>query len=299
MTLLAAAWPALVVVLVISVAGKERDVRGFAAVVSGYRLLPRRLVTPAAVAVPVAEAAAALLLVAAPTRRWGGLLSAALFAVFVAAMVSVLRRGLDVDCGCFGPSRESRVGPFTVARTGLLLVLAVMAAVAGPAPFRAAQIPPAAGLLCLAGAATLLGPRAPAGRGPRAGRRFAAGVPATGGVPTLFALVSPACGLCTAMLPAFAAARGTVRVVLVSADEEPAVRAYLGDHGVDLPVLIDPDVYDDNGIPWPPYAVVTDGAGTVLAAGGADSPDRRGALLAQDAVQAAVAGARPGPDTAP
>lgn len=44
-------------------------------------------------------------------------------------------------------------------------------------------------------------------------------------------------------------------------------------------MLIAPDVYDNNGIPWPPYAVVTDGAGTVLAADGADSPDRLRALL--------------------
>lgn len=283
MTVLAAAWPALVVVLVVAAAGKVRDVRGFAAVIDGYRLLPRRLTPPAAVTVLVAEAAAVLLLVVPATRRWGGLLSAALFAVFLAAMVSVLRRGMDVDCGCFGSSRASRVGPFTVARTALLLVLAVMAAVAGAEPFRAVQIVPAVVLLALVGAVTLLGPRAPDTGGPRSGTRFTLAVPvetATAGTPTLFALVSPACGLCTAMLPAFVAARGRMRVVLVSADEEPAVRAYLGDHGVDLPVLIDPDVYDDNGIPWPPYAVVTDGAGMVLAADGADSPDRLGALLA-------------------
>jgi hypothetical protein len=282
MTVLAAAWPALVVVLVAAAAGKARDVRGFAAVIDGYRLLPRRLVPPAAVTLPAAEAAAVLLLLFPATRRWGGLLSAALFAVFLAAMLSVLRRGMEVDCGCFGPSRGSTVGPFTVARTGLLLVLAVMAAVAGTEPFRAAQIVPAVVLLGLAGAATLLGPRAADAGGPRAGVRFALAVPAetaTAGAPTLFALVSPACGLCTAMLPAFVAARERIRVVLVSADEEPAVRAYLGDHGVDLPVVVDPDVYDGNGIPWPPYAVVTDGTGTVLAADGVASPDRLDALL--------------------
>ncbi|MGI5232578.1 TlpA family protein disulfide reductase [Actinoallomurus sp. CA-142502] len=282
MTVLGAAWPALVVVLVTAAVGKVRDVRGFAAVIDGYRLLPRRLTLPAAVTVPAVEAVAAVLLVVPVTRRWGGLLSAALFAVFVAAMVSVLRRGLDVDCGCFGSSRGSRVGPFTVARTGLLLVLAVMTAVAGAEPFRAAQIVPAVVFLGLVGAVTLLGPRAPDAGGPRTGTRFTLGVPvetATAGAPTLFALVSPACGLCTAMLPAFLAARARMRVVLVSADEERAVRGYLEDHGVDLPVLIDPDVYDNNGIPWPPYAVVTDGTGAVLAADGADSPDRLGALL--------------------
>ncbi|MFB9840664.1 peroxiredoxin family protein, partial [Actinoallomurus acaciae] len=146
----------------------------------------------------------------------------------------------------------------------------------------AAQVVPAVVLLGLVGAVTLPGPRAPDTGGPRSGTHFALAVPvetATAGIPTLFALVSPACGLCTAMLPAFAAARERIRVVLVSADEEPAVRAYLEDHGVDLPVLIAPDVYDDNGIPWPPYAVVTDGAGTVLAADGADSPGRLDALL--------------------
>ncbi|MGP3936243.1 hypothetical protein [Nonomuraea sp. KM88] len=80
----------------------------------------------------------------------------------------------------------------------------------------------------------------------------------------MYALVSPACGLCGAMLPEFAAAAARLEVVLVS-----AVDGYGGDG---LPVVVDPDVFDRNDIPWPPYVVVTDRARTVLAAGGAATP---------------------------
>ncbi|TDD74525.1 hypothetical protein E1293_29400 [Actinomadura darangshiensis] len=299
MTVPAAAWPVLIVVLAAAVAGKVRDVRGFGSVVAGYRILPDRLATPAAAAVLAAETVAAVLLAVPATRRWGALLAAVLFAAFLIAMASVLRRGMRIECGCFGSARgTSQVGAAGIARTGLLLLLAVAAAVAGPAAFSAVQ--PPLSLLALALVAAmprLLRPArtSPDGTppaGPRPGTRFQlADGPETmtaADGPTLFALISPTCGICTTMLPAFTEAARRVRVVVVSAGPPGEVRAHLAAHGIGLPLVVDPDVYDANGIPWPPYAVVTDPAGTVLAADGTDTAPRLATLLGTAPVRTAT-----------
>lgn len=284
MTVLASAWPALIAVLLVAAGGKVRDVPGFAAAIAAYRVLPRRLTAAAAVAVLAAEAGAAVLLAVPAARRWGAVLAAALFAVFLGAMASVLRRGMDIDCGCFGSARRpAPVGARSVTRTAMLLMLAVMAAVAGPAAFSPVQPALAVVWLGLLAAVPRVRsgtpePDAPPPPGPRPGTPFALNTPI--GEPTVFALVSPACGTCRSMLPVFAAASER-HVVLVSAADEADVRRHLDEQGVGLPLVTDPDVYDANRIPWPPYAVVTDAAGTVLAAGGADTPQRFRTLLAR------------------
>ena len=282
MIILASAYTALIAVLLYAAVSKARDLSGFAADIAGYRLIPQRLTVAAAVAVVGAELAAAGLLTAPPTRRWGALLAAALFAAFLAAMVSVLRRGLSVGCGCFGD--RDLVGPATVTRTGLLAALAVMAAVAGPSPFALVHLLVGAAYLALTFLPARLIGAAGRGRvGPRPGTRWDVTpqdlTPEKLGV--LYALIGPTCGVCSAMLPAFAAAEAAeqVDVVLVSAAEEGQVRDYLAAHEVELPLVIDPGVFDRHGIPWPPYAVLTDRRGVVLAAGGAAEPGALGALL--------------------
>ncbi|MFI7642453.1 MauE/DoxX family redox-associated membrane protein [Nonomuraea sp. NPDC049400] len=257
------AYLAVAAMLLVAALGKLRDVRGFAGSVAGYRLLPGRLAGPAAVAVLAAELVAAGLLLAPGGQRWGAVVAAALFAAFLAAMASVLRRGMAVDCGCFGG--RDLVGAGTLLRTGLLLVLAVTATLTGPVAFAPVQLPVAAALLGLAFLpARLLRAERPSA-GPRPGARFAlAGAPEPAGDLVMYALVSPACGLCKTMLPEFAATAARLEVVLVSAVD--------GYGGAGLPVVVDPDVFDRNDIPWPPYVVVTDRARTVLAAGGAAEP---------------------------
>ncbi|GAA3587942.1 hypothetical protein GCM10022419_082770 [Nonomuraea rosea] len=272
------AYLALIAVLLYAVVGKARDVRAFAAAIGGYRLLPGRLTVPAAYLVIAAEVAAAGLLAAPPARRWGAVLAGLLFAAFLTGMASVLSRGLRVACGCFGGDADA-VSPRTLLRTGLLLVLAVLAAVAGGTGFSPAHLLFAPLLL----AAALLPPAlirssAPPAPGPRPGDRFVLSAPPAGH-PVLYALISPSCGLCSAMLPAFAAAASRMDVVLVGAASEEEVRAYLDGHGVDLPLVIDPGVFEANDIPWPPYAVLTGRDGVVLAAGGAADPVRLTELI--------------------
>ncbi|MBW8485449.1 MauE/DoxX family redox-associated membrane protein [Actinomadura parmotrematis] len=292
MDALAAGGPATAAVLAAAALAKARDVPGFAAAIGGYRIVPARWTRACAAATLATEAAAAVLLVPPGTRRWGALAAAGLFAVFLAAMASVLARGLRVDCGCFGG--RALVGPLSIARTGLLLALAVAAVVAGPAPLPAGTLALSAGYLLVIGALSLPPGRGGEASGPGPGGRFVLAGGAASDGPTLYALVSPGCGLCTAMLPEFAGAASRLRVVAVSGDDAGAVRAHLAEHGAaGLPVVHDPDVYDANGIPWPPYAVVTDAAGTVLAAGGADRPEALAALLERAAVTRRAGGRRP------
>jgi hypothetical protein len=280
--ILSSAYAALIAVLLYAAVSKARGLAGFAADIAGYRLVPQRLTVVAAVAVVVAELAAAGLLTAPPTRRWGALLAAALFAVFLAAMASVLWRGMSVDCGCFGD--RGLVGAATMTRTGLLAALAVMAAVAGSSPFTPVHLLVGAVYLALTFLAARLVGAVERGRvGPRPGTHWDVTPPAMAlaaekrGV--LYALIAPTCGVCSAMLPAFVAAE-QVDVVLVSAAEEGQVRDYLAAQGVELPLVIDSGVFDRHGIPWPPYAVLTDRRGVVLAAGGAAEPEALDALLA-------------------
>jgi hypothetical protein len=83
--------------------------------------------------------------------------------------------------------------------------------------------------------------------------------------------ISPNCGGCTALLPAFRALAaelpGNERLVLASEVEAERVRAYLAEHGVALPVLSDANALRGNLVPGTPFVAVTDGRGRVMAAG--------------------------------
>ncbi|MFG1700621.1 peroxiredoxin family protein [Nonomuraea sp. NPDC049309] len=275
----------MAVILVAAALGKVRDVRGFARDIAGYRLLPARLATAAALAVIAAEPVAAVLLAVPGTRRIGGTLAALLFAAFLIAIGSALARRLDVACGCFGGSGD-RVSVRTFVRTGLLLVLALMATYAQDVPYELVQVPAA---VLLAAVALLAAASPPARRsappGPRPGEPFIlSGRPAEPPAdPAMYALISPACGLCTGILPALSEAGRRMPVVLVTAAGPDETRRYLDGHGVELPLVSDPDVFDANGIPWPPYAVITGPDGRVLAAGGVPAPEAVAALIAEAA----------------
>ncbi|GFK93378.1 hypothetical protein NNJEOMEG_01210 [Fundidesulfovibrio magnetotacticus] len=78
----------------------------FAVTVRAFGILPDALVGPLSVALPCLEVAAAVLLLL--DMRWGLELTTALLLVFVAVLVHALRMGLDIDCGCYGPSDPER-----------------------------------------------------------------------------------------------------------------------------------------------------------------------------------------------
>lgn len=86
---------------------KLLDINGFAAVIGAYGLLPKFLLLPMAVALPLAEIAFAIGLLR--NRLHGKIGIALLLLFFIAVLSYAINLGLDIDCGCFGPEDpESR-----------------------------------------------------------------------------------------------------------------------------------------------------------------------------------------------
>jgi uncharacterized membrane protein YphA (DoxX/SURF4 family) len=90
------------------------------AAVRAYEVLPSDLVAPVGQLLPVLEVVVGALLVLGLLTRGAALVSAALLAVFVAGIISVWVRGIEIDCGCFGggghdPDATSRY-PWEIAR---------------------------------------------------------------------------------------------------------------------------------------------------------------------------------------
>lgn len=88
----------------------------FAREIANYQLLPQ-LAPHVAATLPVLELVAALAMLL-PGPRWrpaGALLAFGLMATFLVAVTSVVLRGVDIDCGCFG-SGSGAVTWLTVVR---------------------------------------------------------------------------------------------------------------------------------------------------------------------------------------
>jgi len=123
------------VVLLVSGVAKTGDTDGTRAAFISMGV-PSALTTPfVARALPYAELALGLLLLAA----WGWALvvvaavAAVLFATYWVLVARVLRRGEDVDCACFGALGEGRVSGWTLGRNTLLVALGALAVVHGAA----------------------------------------------------------------------------------------------------------------------------------------------------------------------
>jgi hypothetical protein len=141
MIILESAYPVLSCVLGWAVLEKLGRLRDFARQVAAYRLLPAVLTAPIAYAVVGAETAAAVTLVPPLTRPFGAALATLLLSVFLFAQLSASARGLHIDCGCFGGTDElSAIGPATITRTALLLLLAIASDAAGGTPFHPMQL---------------------------------------------------------------------------------------------------------------------------------------------------------------
>jgi hypothetical protein len=131
----------LAAVLAVSGAIKLRHPWVFAGQVENYRILPRPLVRPAAIALALAEAGGAVLLAVPGTRLAGLVLATTLTGGFLAAMALALARGQRIPCACFGGTGElAMVGLPSLLRTALLAAIAVVSLAARGAA------PPTAGL---------------------------------------------------------------------------------------------------------------------------------------------------------
>lgn len=107
----------------------------FDQVVRSYGLLPNRLVSPTARALPILEiAVGALLLVGLGTRVVGALAAAVLLAFSVGVGIN-LARGNDLDCGCYAVGAPRRITWSLVVRNAALVGMAVVVAVWAPSAF--------------------------------------------------------------------------------------------------------------------------------------------------------------------
>ena len=103
---------------------KALDVPAFAGQIAAYRLLPYAWNYAVAATLPYVELLAGTLLLLNLRVRPAALLLILLNGLFIVVLASVVARGLEIDCGCFGP--DAGTTPLqALGRDLLLLALAV------------------------------------------------------------------------------------------------------------------------------------------------------------------------------
>lgn len=116
---------------------KISDPQAFAFAVKGFQILPDHLVVPTAFALPCIEILAGVLLIVGLWTRAAAVVILLLLVGFTAGQVSVIQRGLDVKCSCFGNLEwpcAGAVGTCHLVRNSVLTVMAIVAATLGPGP---------------------------------------------------------------------------------------------------------------------------------------------------------------------
>ena len=116
----------LALVFVYSGAVKIQDIVAFAGHVAAYQLLPYAVNYLVAATLPYVEFLAGVLLLLNVRVRPALVAIGGMTLLFMAALISVLLRGLDIDCGCFDPAGGQDVS----AGTALLRDVGLMALVA-------------------------------------------------------------------------------------------------------------------------------------------------------------------------
>src|ERR1700680_2857185 len=95
----------------------------FALTIDSFQLLPAWAVSLVAHTLPWFELALGLLLLVGWPLRPVASLASLLLLVFFGVMVRTYARGLEIDCGCFGPGEQ--LGVKTLLRDGSLLALSL------------------------------------------------------------------------------------------------------------------------------------------------------------------------------
>lgn len=94
--------------------------------IRAYDVLPESVVPTLGILLPAIEVVVGVCLVVGILTRASGVVSALLFAVFIAGIASAWARGLEIDCGCFGGGGEkegaSSEYPLEIARDTALLL---------------------------------------------------------------------------------------------------------------------------------------------------------------------------------
>lgn len=112
-----------------SAAHKALGLREFEGVLRNYRVLPSIAVPAAVISIIAFEAATALLVLLPSTRAAGALAAAAILLVYAAAIaVNIMRGRTEIDCGCSFGTPADRLSSGLLARNGVLIAAALVAA---------------------------------------------------------------------------------------------------------------------------------------------------------------------------
>jgi putative oxidoreductase len=116
---------ALALVFVYAGAVKMQNVVAFAGHVAAYQILPYALNYLVAATLPYIEFLAGILLLLNLRVRPALVAVGAMTVCFMVALVSVLARGLEIDCGCFDPGggQDVTAGIALVRDIGLMALL--------------------------------------------------------------------------------------------------------------------------------------------------------------------------------
>ncbi|MBZ5498601.1 MAG: DoxX family membrane protein [Acidobacteriia bacterium] len=98
----------------------------FAATLTTYQLFPESLILPIITYLPWVEVSLGALLLVGWQTRYVAAATVGLLFMFSVILAVTYFRGIDADCGCFGPG--DRISFLTIARDTLFLVPAVFLA---------------------------------------------------------------------------------------------------------------------------------------------------------------------------
>lgn len=116
---------------------KLQSLQLFVFSVNAFKILPEHLVIPVAFAIPWTEVLAGLLLVLGLWSRSAALLAGAMLLGFVLGIASVMARGMDVKCSCFGKFEwpcTGNVGWCQILRNSAMIALALPVLIRGSGP---------------------------------------------------------------------------------------------------------------------------------------------------------------------
>jgi len=107
---------------------KIQDVVAFAGHVAAYQILPYAVNYLVAATLPYVEFLAGILLLLNVRVRPALAAIGGMTLMFMVALVSVLARGLDIDCGCFDPSggQEVTAGMALLRDVGLMALVVLI-----------------------------------------------------------------------------------------------------------------------------------------------------------------------------
>ncbi len=111
------------VVFIVASIDKIAAPDAFAGSIQAYRILPMATINTAALILAWLELLCGIFLLSGFMVKPSALIVSALLAVFLAAMLLAMARGLAIDCGCFGKEHATPLGWMKIAEdTGLLLL---------------------------------------------------------------------------------------------------------------------------------------------------------------------------------